>query len=333
MSRRQESYEQLHSHLRKKAPSRDGAKKHRDSEQREEEKRRKKSGRNIEGDYSDPEYEESSGRDPARRNGLKQFFLDGDGIHREVLQMEICKYLGPEAVSRPYNHEGIEGYRLNAIRTFTQEEIDELRMLSDAFKSELRYKKRNRVKDISYGVSETRDHQESILRTMSVPQTGYQSLSSLSSPTYQPAQGGAYPGYPYSQAPGYFPVAAYPSPLPYSGAGQPVANDPNTYNEPYVNPGRSIGYPPIGGQYPQYPPRDLKGLRTESNAYSSYVHDVNAPLNHSSTGNYSEYSAASPPLGRGTSYDPSYESSYDPSYDPSNEFQENVYTGTGRTFR
>jgi hypothetical protein len=203
--------------------------------------------------------------------------------------------------------------------------------------------------DISYGVSDTRDHQESILRvgspyqrgyfpnqvsqTMSVPQAGYQSLSSLSSPTYQPAQGEAYPGYPYSQAPGYSPVAAYPSSLPYSATGQPGASDPNTYNDSYVNPGRSIGYPPIGGPYPQCPPRDPRGLRTESNAYSSYVYDVNAPLSPSSTGNYSEYSAVSPPLGRGTAYDPSYESSYDPSYDPSSEFQENIYTGTGRTYR
>ena len=115
--------------------------------------------------------------------------------------------------------------------------------------------------------------------------------------------------------------------------GQPGASDPNTYNESYVNPGRSIGYPPIGGQYPQYPPRDSRGLRTESNPYSSFAYDVNAPPSHSPTGNYSEYSAASPPLGRGASYDPSYESSYDPSYDPSNEFEENIYTGTSRTYR
>lgn len=32
---------------------------------------------------------------------LKEFFIIGTGIHREVLQTEICKYLGPEATSRP----------------------------------------------------------------------------------------------------------------------------------------------------------------------------------------------------------------------------------------
>ncbi len=39
-----------------------------------------------------------------RGETLNEFFVDGKGIHREVLQREICKYLGPEAYSRPYNY-------------------------------------------------------------------------------------------------------------------------------------------------------------------------------------------------------------------------------------
>lgn len=47
-----------------------------------------------------------SEREPPRSargggDGLNEFFIDGDGIHREVMQREICKYLGPEAYSRP----------------------------------------------------------------------------------------------------------------------------------------------------------------------------------------------------------------------------------------
>ena len=38
------------------------------------------------------------------RSKLNEFFVSGDGIHREVLQREICKYLGPEAFSRPSSH-------------------------------------------------------------------------------------------------------------------------------------------------------------------------------------------------------------------------------------
>ena len=35
------------------------------------------------------------------RAKLNEFFVDGHGIHREVMQTEICKDLGPEAYSRP----------------------------------------------------------------------------------------------------------------------------------------------------------------------------------------------------------------------------------------
>lgn len=32
---------------------------------------------------------------------LNEYFIDGEGINREVLQIEICKYLGAEATCRP----------------------------------------------------------------------------------------------------------------------------------------------------------------------------------------------------------------------------------------
>ena len=35
------------------------------------------------------------------RGALNEIFIDGEGIHREVLQKEICKYLGRDAYSRP----------------------------------------------------------------------------------------------------------------------------------------------------------------------------------------------------------------------------------------
>lgn len=63
--------------------------------------------------YNEREHRrERDGRDPARdrrdypdapRGGaqLNEFFVDGEGIHREVMQRELCKYLGPDALSRP----------------------------------------------------------------------------------------------------------------------------------------------------------------------------------------------------------------------------------------
>lgn len=38
---------------------------------------------------------------PRGEAGLNEFFVSGEGIHRDVMQREICKYLGPEAYSRP----------------------------------------------------------------------------------------------------------------------------------------------------------------------------------------------------------------------------------------
>ena len=37
----------------------------------------------------------------SQREALNDSFILGEGIHREVLQREICKYLGPGAYSRP----------------------------------------------------------------------------------------------------------------------------------------------------------------------------------------------------------------------------------------
>ena len=51
---------------------------------------------------ADRDRREASGRDRAPRDqALNEFFVDGEGIHRDVMQREICKYLGPEAYSRP----------------------------------------------------------------------------------------------------------------------------------------------------------------------------------------------------------------------------------------
>ena len=39
-----------------------------------------------------------------RSRRLDEFFISGEGIKREVLQEEICRYLGPEAFTRPSAH-------------------------------------------------------------------------------------------------------------------------------------------------------------------------------------------------------------------------------------
>ena len=36
---------------------------------------------------------------------LGEYFLSGEGIDRQVLQSSICRFLGPEATCKPYEHE------------------------------------------------------------------------------------------------------------------------------------------------------------------------------------------------------------------------------------
>ena len=50
-----------------------------------------------------PEDSTHSGPSPLRQrqDDLNEFFMSGEGIHREVLQQEICGFLGPEAYFRP----------------------------------------------------------------------------------------------------------------------------------------------------------------------------------------------------------------------------------------
>ena len=58
--------------------------------------------------------ENRSGMSKVSHARLNEFFLVDEGIHREVLQSEICKYLGPEATARPTTYNvGIGFGRLN----------------------------------------------------------------------------------------------------------------------------------------------------------------------------------------------------------------------------
>ncbi|KAI1618001.1 hypothetical protein EDD37DRAFT_646818 [Exophiala viscosa] len=55
------------------------------------------------------------------RPELNEYFCPGDGIDREVIQHEICKYLGQDATCRPGRNpaDGRSGYLVKAYRPFT----------------------------------------------------------------------------------------------------------------------------------------------------------------------------------------------------------------------
>ncbi|RAK98880.1 putative transcription factor RfeG [Aspergillus ibericus CBS 121593] len=61
---------------------------------------------------------------PERQN---EYFIPGDGISREVIQADICRYLGNDALVRPGNHNGRQGYFIRAYRNLTSEMIADLK--------------------------------------------------------------------------------------------------------------------------------------------------------------------------------------------------------------
>ena len=84
----------------------------RDQEQRDREHReRLLASRGGQGGRLDRENEWRSRDSPAAapyarppRPRLNEFFVDGARIHREVMQREICRFLGPEAYSKPHSY-------------------------------------------------------------------------------------------------------------------------------------------------------------------------------------------------------------------------------------
>jgi hypothetical protein len=59
-------------------------------------------------------------REEASSRCQNNYFLPGEGINREVIQNDICRYLGVDATVRPYTHpDGRQGYLIEAYRALT----------------------------------------------------------------------------------------------------------------------------------------------------------------------------------------------------------------------
>lgn len=61
---------------------------------------------------------------PTRQN---QYFLPGEGIRREVITADICRYLGNDALVKPGRYEGRDGFWVTAYRALTSDMISDLK--------------------------------------------------------------------------------------------------------------------------------------------------------------------------------------------------------------
>ncbi|KAI1420724.1 hypothetical protein F5Y12DRAFT_93754 [Xylaria sp. FL1777] len=96
-------------------------------------------------------------RPPASGSGVlpqqtrqNEYFVPRDGIDREVITADICRYLGNDALVRPGNYENpengqvIQGYFINAYRNLTSAMIQDLKADSARWDQERRQQSANR---------------------------------------------------------------------------------------------------------------------------------------------------------------------------------------------
>ncbi|KAF2475343.1 uncharacterized protein BDR25DRAFT_254272 [Lindgomyces ingoldianus] len=63
--------------------------------------------------------------------GANSYFLPGFGISRAVIQNEIRYHCGPDAIVRPYTHQGRDGFLLTTSGpALTKAQIDDLKKSS-----------------------------------------------------------------------------------------------------------------------------------------------------------------------------------------------------------
>ncbi|OHW97813.1 transcription factor [Colletotrichum incanum] len=172
-----------------------------------------------------------------------EYFVPRDGIDREVITADICRYLGNDALVRPGHYENpqtgqvVQGYYITAYRNLTTAMIDDLKADSARWEAERRQQAARNTSGAGYRQSETHSARQHYGPTDS---TGYPDVGRDS---YDSA-----PRYPGSQAPGY----SGNSTQGYSGAAAGYAQQPSSF------PSSGGGYPSYssGGSYSQPDPRD-----------------------------------------------------------------------------
>ena len=188
----------------------------------------------------------------ARQN---EYFVPRDGIDREVITADICRYLGNDALVRPGTYNGtdgrpVQGYFVTAYRNLTTAMIDDLKA------------------DSARWDQERRKHQSGAVRYTDSP------IHHRDAQRYQNVAAPA-PGYPGSDAPGY--SGSQPANLARNqgGGGSSFPPQPPYYggNQPqYSNPPDTRFGPPQPSQIPYSAPP----------AQAPYYHGADLPVNPAS---------------------------------------------------
>ncbi|CAZ79376.1 unnamed protein product [Tuber melanosporum] len=77
-----------------------------------------------------------AGYDGSSRQEMLPFFLPGEGIKRQVIQTDLPRYLGNNALSRPGWDKGVPGYWYTGYRPLTDAQVQSLKQDSQKWSSE-----------------------------------------------------------------------------------------------------------------------------------------------------------------------------------------------------
>ncbi|KAG9254134.1 putative transcription factor [Emericellopsis atlantica] len=228
----------------------------------------------------------SHGAAPTAASRQNEYFVPRDGIDREVISADVCRYLGNDALVRPGHYEDpqtgqvVQGYYITAYRNLTTAMIEDLKADSARWDNERRAQtSRNTAGGIftsrsasgvparstsnspivQYRMSETHHSRQYHGPTEGpVQQDPYARESALNGPRYP---GTGTPGYTgaaggYQQQPGYAP----PSGGGYGGYQQPPSQSPQPD-------------PRYGNSYQPAPSSGMdRGFSNAQDNQSPYIH-------------------------------------------------------------
>ncbi|EAU33111.1 hypothetical protein ATEG_06567 [Aspergillus terreus NIH2624] len=244
---------------------------------------------------------------PERQN---EYFIPGDGISREVIQADICRYLGNDALGR-------QGYFIRAYRNLTSEMIADLKADSARWEQDVLHRANQGYPRGSY------IHDYSMSHAPNRPPASYASSSIHEGrqqggpsppPVYSAPPSQTYGVDPYAQS-GYSQTQSPPYPNPSSYPPNPSNHSPFAGQNPY--PAAQVPYtgasqPPVtADMHPTYTYASTPGYGYEgrSNAPRYAGYDPESDYSPVTSGiAYPPTTAPDPRIGMDTRYTP--ESAY-----------------------
>ncbi|KAL4896050.1 hypothetical protein BDV59DRAFT_126878 [Aspergillus ambiguus] len=189
---------------------------------------------------------------PERQN---EYFIPGDGISREVIQADICRYLGNDALVRPGNHNGRQGFFIRAYRNLTTEMIADLKADSARWEQDVLHRANQGYPRASYASSSIHEGRQqggpSPPQIYSAPPSQTYGIDPYAQP------------YPQTQSPPYpNPSSSYPPPNPSNHS--PFAGQ-NPYPASQQIPYTTTSQPPVSA--------DMHPTYTYTSAAGAYGYD------------------------------------------------------------